>query len=143
MLTLLTAAAVAAASPSPKQVLQDVFAAFNRHDAAAVASYYADDAVIISPDFCGEKIGPAFVRENYAGYFGAFPDAHDQVLSMIEQGDTVAVEFVFTGTAGGQKVRTPISSFVTVKNGKIVRDVTYFDVQPTPDCTSKAAEKAK
>ena len=128
--------AALAASATPTEVLQNVFAAFNRHDAAAVASFYAKDAILISPDFCGQKVGPAAVRANYAKYFETFPDANDRIVSLVQDGNAVAAEFVFTGTMDGRKIEIPLASFVRVKNGKIVRDVTYFDANPTPNCSS-------
>ncbi|MEM8560429.1 MAG: nuclear transport factor 2 family protein, partial [Bacteroidota bacterium] len=119
-------------------VVSAMFDAFNRHDLDAMAALYADDAVIESPDFEAPRRGPAGIRETYAPYFEGSPDIHDEVTLMFGSGDHVAVEFVSSGTMTHLGPDDPpvmqdkafaiqIAAMLEVRDGKIVRDVTYFD----------------
>ena len=120
------------------EVVAAMFAAFNRHDLDAMAALYADDAVIESPDFEAPRRGPAGVRETYAPYFEGSPDIQDDVTRMFASGGQVAVEFVSRGTMThlgpddpevmrGKAFALKIGAVLEVEDGKIVRDVTYFD----------------
>lgn len=122
----------------PKEVAQAIFAAFNRHDAEGIASLYADDTFVDSPDFPAPKRSPKEVAENYRNYFEAMPDIKDDVTNMIVSGDKVIVEFVSSGTIQnlapddppvmkGKKFSLKICSILEIKNGKVVRDITYYD----------------
>lgn len=119
-------------------VVSAMFDAFNRHDVEALAALYAEDAVIESPDFEEPRRGPAGIRETYTPYFEASPDIQDDVTRMFGSGDLVAVEFVSRGTMTNLGPDDPevmqdkafaihIVSVLEVRDGKIVRDVTYFD----------------
>ncbi len=55
----------------PIEVAKAIFAAFNRHDAEAIASFYADDTFVDSPDFPAPKRTPKEVAENYGNYFAS------------------------------------------------------------------------
>jgi ketosteroid isomerase-like protein len=66
--------------------------------------------------------------EKYSGYEQAIPDIKDNVVAMYEAGDNIIVEFVSTGTLpDGSKFNLPICSVLTFKDGKVMRDATYFD----------------
>ncbi|MEM8600835.1 MAG: nuclear transport factor 2 family protein [Bacteroidota bacterium] len=119
-------------------VVAAMFEAFNRHDLDALAALYAEDAVIESPDFEEPRRGPAGIRETYAPYFEASPDIQDDVTRMFGSGNLVAVEFVSHGTMTNLGPDDPevmqdkafamnIAAVLEVRDGKIVRDVTYFD----------------
>ena len=65
-----------------------------------------------------------------------FPDLAVRIEKYVVQGDNVAVRAIGTGTHKGEfmgiaptnkKTQTGIVSIVTVRNGKIVEDVTEFD----------------
>ena len=120
------------------EVVAAMFDAFNRHDLDAMAALYADDAVIESPDFEAPRRGPAGVRETYTPYFEGSPDIQDDVTRMFASGGQVAVEFVSRGTMThlgpddpevmrGKAFALKIGAVLEVEDGKIVRDVTYFD----------------
>ena len=66
----------------------------------------------------------------------AFPDLAMRIEKVVIQGDNVAVRAIGTGTHKGEfmgvpptnkRTETGIVSIVTVRNGKIVEDVTEFD----------------
>jgi ketosteroid isomerase-like protein len=125
----MTTAAVAIEPARARAVADRLFEAFNRHDIDAMAGLYAADAEIISPDHPKALRGPAGARAIYTPLFARFPDLHDRVVTMTAQGDRVAVEFVSNGCAAPAKecFELPIVSVLTVRDGRIVGDVSYFD----------------
>lgn len=134
-------ASPAMSQPEPNEAVEVVtamFEAFNRHDVEAMAALYADDAFVNSPDFEAPKRGPEAIREIYGAYFASSPDIRDEVTRIFGSGDHVAVEFVSRGTMTHPAPGTPevmrdkafaleIAAVLEVRDGKIVRDVTYFD----------------
>jgi len=85
-------------SQNSQQIVESMFAAFNRHDSEAMAALYSDDAFIDSPDFDAPKRGQQAIRETYSKYFRQTPDIRDDVKSIVACGDKVFVEFVSSGT---------------------------------------------
>jgi len=125
-------------SQNSQQIVESMFAAFNRHDSEAMAALYSDDAFIDSPDFDAPKRGQQAIRETYSKYFRQTPDIRDDVKSIVACGDKVFVEFVSSGTIEnppsyappqmkGKKFAVKMASVLEIKNGKIVRDVTYYN----------------
>jgi steroid delta-isomerase-like uncharacterized protein len=66
----------------------------------------------------------------------AFPDMATRIETWVEEGDYVALRATATGTHKGEfmgvpatskRTKTGLVSIVTVRNGKIVEDVTEFD----------------
>ena len=112
----------------PRAVVERLFYAFNRHDANALAELYASDAVLVSPDHPVPLHGPTGVRSVYAELFKQFPDIRDRVVGITEQDDRAAVEFVSTGCTADhvQCLELPIATVLTLRGGRIVRDVSYF-----------------
>jgi hypothetical protein len=117
----------AQASPPPQVVVQAMFDAFNRHDAAAMASLYADDARLASSDFCANRTGPADVLRTYRALFAAYPDIRDEIEQVVAQGDHVAVLFVARSGQGSSALAMPIATFLTVRHGRIQSDESRFD----------------
>lgn len=122
----------------PVEIVKAFFEAFNRHDAETMASFYAEDVFVDSPDFPAPKRTPKEVAENYQNYFESTPDIKDELKNIIVSGDKVIVEFVSSGTIQnlapddppimkGKKFSLKICSVLEIKNGKIVRDITYYD----------------
>jgi ketosteroid isomerase-like protein len=116
-----------AAPPPPRAVVEAVFAAFNRHDAEAMAAPYAPDAVLTSSDRCAPLQGRDAVRRIHAELFAAAPDIKDELKEVIAEGDRVAVRFVSSSAVPGAAFEIEIADFFEVKNGLIVRDMTIFD----------------
>jgi ketosteroid isomerase-like protein len=110
--------------------VKQMFEAFNRHDWEAMASFYIDTAEFLDPSF-----GTAYVKQTrnetaakYATLEKMYPDVRDNVVAIYSMGDVVGVQFVSSGTDSlGQKFSLPIGCFLTLKNGKIVKDATYYD----------------
>lgn len=109
-----------------------MFAAFNRHDWDSMAGYYADPALFLDPSFGMEYVSKTR-KETAAKYrelATMFPDIRDEVVGMYPSGDKVTVEFISTGTMGDTSAfKLPIITVLTFKDGLIVRDATYYDLE--------------
>ena len=79
--------------------------AFNTHDVDGFAATFADDVVFKAPGGVAGQ-GKAACAEFFAGWFGAFPDAHVDVHSLHIIDDVAVEEGTFKGTHRGV-LRTP------------------------------------
>lgn len=87
---------------TPKQVVTEWVAAFNRHDAAAAAALYHDDATNIQVAW-GEPVqGLQPMRDCLNAILRAFPDSTTQVEHIFEDGEWVIIEWSFSGTFRGE-----------------------------------------
>jgi len=118
-----------AAQPAPQGVVEAMFAAFNRHDPAAMARLYAPDARLTSSDFCHAR-GRADVERTFGGLFAAMPDLHDTIDTIHADGERVTIRFTATSAKAGMTL--PFQSVVTVHGGRIVEDDTVFDTGGRP-----------
>jgi ketosteroid isomerase-like protein len=125
-----TAPVAAGGASDNERLIRELFAAFNRHDVEGLAALYSQDAYLMSSDFQAPRHGPEGVRQTYSALFAQLPEIHDEVKTLIVRGDEAAVEFVSTWGARGQAPagRLEIATFFKFKNGKIISDITYFDV---------------
>jgi len=73
---------------------------FNAHDIDGFAGVLADDVVFRAPGGISGQ-GKAACAEFFAGWFGAFPDAHVEVHTLHLAGDAAVEEGIFTGTHQG------------------------------------------
>lgn len=109
-----------------------MFEAFNQHDWQTMAAYYSDSASFLDPSLGKEYVKQTRndIIEKYKGYQQMFPDIQDNVKGIYPSGDKVTVEFVSTGHSGDSLSFTlPIISVLTFKNGLIVKDATYYDLE--------------
>jgi ketosteroid isomerase-like protein len=113
------------AQTSAQQLVDARFATFNHHDLDGIVKLYAPDAVLTSPGYCSPRLGEAGVRRAYGELFKAYPDISDDVTGYVAQGDHIAVQYV----VHFGKYTAPLASFLTLKDGLIVRDDTYYDGQ--------------
>jgi ketosteroid isomerase-like protein len=130
---VLCAVFTACNTPTPEsqneKLVRQMFEAFNRHDWKAMTDFYADTAEFLDPGYGTEHVrkSRSETAAKYAELQNMFPDLHDEVVTLFSNGDKVAVEFVSTGSANGEKFKLPISTVLTIVNGKIVRDATYYN----------------
>lgn len=127
-LALLVAPALEAPR-TPRQTVEAMFAAFNRHDAAAIARLYVPDARLTSSDFCAPRSGKD-VERTYRALFDALPDVIDRVETIVAEGDRVAVRF--TATSAAADMRLPIHAILRVRDGLIIEDDSIFDTGGKP-----------
>lgn len=111
---------------------REMFDAFNQHDWNTMSEFYAVDAKFLDP-----SLGTDFVMQThsqtvskYSGLQSIFPDVKDHITGVYGSGEKVIIEFVSTGTsANGVQLRLPIVSVLTFKNGLIIKDATYYDLE--------------
>jgi ketosteroid isomerase-like protein len=73
---------------------------FNAHDIDGFTSVLADDVTYHAPGGIGGQ-GKAACAQFFAGWFGAFPDAHVEVHALHIAGEVAVEEGTFTGTHNG------------------------------------------
>jgi steroid delta-isomerase-like uncharacterized protein len=112
---------------------------YNDGELDACMELYADDAVQLMHD--GTFEGLSEIHERLARDLIAFPDAKYTVASFVEQGDSFADEWTFTGTntgpfrlpegtevpPTGRRMEIRGMELVQVRHGKIVVDNLYYD----------------
>jgi ketosteroid isomerase-like protein len=109
---------------------QKLYNHFNAHDWKAMADLYADKAEFLDPSFGAEYVTQTHqqIVKKYSGMEQMFPDIHDEVKEMYAVDDKVIIQFVATGNSGDSiKLNLPICGILTFKDGKIIRDATYYD----------------
>src|SRR5688572_29822939 len=89
---------------TPKQVVTEWAAAFNRRDAAAAAALYHDDATNIQVALSEPVRGRQAMLDSFTAFFRAFPDSYTQVEHMFEDGEWAIVEWRGGGTFRGEFV---------------------------------------
>jgi SnoaL-like domain len=62
--------------------------------------------------------------------FAALPDLHAEVDGWASSGDTVYIEFTMIATVGSREVRWPAVDRFTLRAGRPVERVSYFDPMP-------------
>jgi steroid delta-isomerase-like uncharacterized protein len=109
--------------------------AYNDHDAAAVASQYAEDAVVESP-IAGTVVGRAAIERVTRVLFEAFPDPTVEPEDLLIAGDRVVQTATTCGTntggfAGlpptGRPFRIAAVFLFIVKDEQIVRERRTYD----------------
>ncbi len=122
-------------SPSTERneaIARKLFDAFNKHDWQTMASYYADSALFLDPSY-GIQYVKKSRKETVAKYTemqAMFPDIHDKVTGVYPSGDVVTVEFTSTGSIHDSiRFELPIISVLTFRDGFVVKDATYYDLE--------------
>lgn len=103
---------------------------FNAHDWKAMADLYVENAEFLDPTFGTEYVTQTRqqIVDKYTGLNQMFPDAHDEIKEIYAVDEKVIVQFVATGNSGDSiQLKLPICSVLSFKDGKIVRDASYFD----------------
>jgi ketosteroid isomerase-like protein len=121
-------------SGSAKAVVEARFAAFKERDVNAIAALYAPNAITTSPGFCADRTGRDAVKTTYSDLFRVYANIQDEVTSMVVDGNHVAVQFIAHARKpdGSALFDVRIANFLTVENGLITRDDTYFDSKGYP-----------
>lgn len=118
---------------NPEGVARLMFERFNQHDWEGMAALYTDTAEFKDPSF-----GKGIVKQTraetvkkYKDLNAMFTNFRDSVTAMYPSGDKhVTVEFISKGTApDGTVFELPICTILTVENGFITKDFTYYDNQ--------------
>lgn len=114
-----------------KQHLDAIVAAFNNHDAEAVASFFAPDGVMLGPigkEPVGSTLrGPQAIRAALEKRFADSPDIQWTEGKSWIFGEKALSEWRVRGTApGGLEIDTLGCDLWEFKNGKIIKKDTYY-----------------
>jgi predicted SnoaL-like aldol condensation-catalyzing enzyme len=114
-----------------EKLVTQYFEHFNKHEWLKMANMYTEIAAFKDP-----SLGSGIVMqtkkqiiEKYTQLSKIFPDVHDQIVQVYTAGNNhVVVEFISTGTGPNNvKFTLPICTILTIENGLITKDFTYFD----------------
>ena len=119
-------------------LISEHFKLLNSHDINGLASEYAIDAMIYSPNWKGPKIGPTGITEVYSRYYKTTPDLAYAVSNIIKSGDNIIVQYSWGGTMSkpengepsymeGKKYMLECCAIFVIKNNKIIKETNYFD----------------
>ena len=110
--------------------------AFNRRDAATLASFHAEAGFLESPSAGGTVSGRPAIERVYQAWFAAFPDFAFSGDELLVDGDRVVEVATVTGTATGEFMglpptdrpfRLPVIILCTVKDGHILHERRVYD----------------
>lgn len=115
--------------------LNDLFDAFNRHDADAAMSFMTDDVVFETlggAEVHGTRIeGRDAVRDAFAGVWASFFDAHWETTNHTVTGDLGVSEWIFRGTGGdGSRIEAEGVDLFTLRDGKIAMKRAFRKQRP-------------
>jgi steroid delta-isomerase-like uncharacterized protein len=107
--------------------------AWNSHDPDKLTAIFTADVMYEDVPFSAVNHGSAELRKFAASEFEGVPDLRVELANSSIQGEHGSIEWTFSGTdAGifktGKKFSVRGVSIVTVKNGKISRNIDYYDV---------------
>lgn len=117
-------------SATNKIIIEQYFKHFNKHEWQRMAEMYIEQPEMKDPAYGVKnvKMTKADIVKKYSELNQMIPDVHDSVINMYHLGDNVIVEFESSGTApDGSKFTLPICTVFEIKNGKITKDLTYYD----------------
>lgn len=113
------------------------YAAWNTHDADAVAAVFAADAVLREAGSPTVLRGRAAIRERALALLTAFPDFHLERVDLLIDGERHADRWIMTGThrgelfgipATGRSVRVEGATFTRMgADGLVVEDMHFVD----------------
>ena len=114
-------------------MLEEVLAAFNRHDIEAIMAVFAEDAVLESPrgeDPWGTRFsGKAAVRDGLAARFAGIPDVHYGHDRHWVCGDRGVSEWLLTGTTTvGERIAVRGCDLWEFRDGLVVRKDSYWKI---------------
>ncbi len=99
----------------------------SRHDAAVMAAFYAPEIVMVTPEYCTPRQGIEAASQTHTVLFTEFPQLQDEVVEIVADEDTVAVQFIAHSTTPGREFDLPIVAIFQIRDGLIVHDQTYYD----------------
>lgn len=127
---------------SGKDVIRAWTDAVNRHDAAGFAALYAPNGILRDPQYSEPLEGRDAIRKDLEDFLSGFPDLYAETRSVIESGDTYAVEGTFAGThqgplptptgeipATGRRIELRAAGFYRLDGqGRILEESRYYDL---------------
>lgn len=117
-------------SAANKNIVEQYFKHFNAHNWEQMAALYTEQPEMKDPAYGIENVRMtrAEIIEKYTELEKLIPDVQDRVLKIYHSGKNLTVEFESSGTGpDGKKFRLPICTIFEIENGKITKDLTYYD----------------
>ena len=124
---------------TPREVFDRGHALFNKHDVDGLLEIYSDDAELKGPGGMTFK-GKAEIAQFTRGWIQGFPDCLTKSTNVIEAGNYIVEEGIFTGTHSGvfptpmgdipptgKRVEGPYVDVFEIREGKVVSDRLTFD----------------
>ncbi len=124
-------------SPTNRQIIKDLFQAWNDHNIHGILSFY-------SPDCEGKDVGLPTVQRGQQAieqvvteYLSAFPDIRFSQMDMVIQKNRTAISWVAEATHQGVLMKIPPTwrkvsvrgvTLLTFENGKVTRMESIWDV---------------
>lgn len=113
-------------------VVRQMFEAFNAHDWAKMASFYTNPYQSLDPAFGVKYVEKTHddMLKHYGGLQEWSPNVKDSLVLVEPVGkNKVLVQFVSKGNMAENKMawELPICGILTLENGKITMDETYYD----------------
>jgi ketosteroid isomerase-like protein len=107
--------------------LHRFFETWMRHDSAAMASFYSEDAVMEDPTLAAARRGRDEIERYYAEMFEELEDPVHELLDFAMRDDRIWFEWRF-GSGG---TRRPVEryhgvSIQTMRDGLVVHDVAFW-----------------
>ncbi len=121
-----------AAASQKAGVAESWIAAWNSHDVEKLVAVFTEDVIYEDIPFGEVNHGRAELRKFAASEFEAVPDLKVELESSSIQGSHGTIEWIFSGTdkgiyKTGKKFSVRGTSIIGLKNGKISRNVDYYD----------------
>ena len=124
-------------SEENKNVIREWLDRANRQDGDALADLYHDEAVYTSPK--GVVAGKKAIHAAFLEIFDRTPNLHTATVTLVGDGDQVALEMIATGTTvkphpllpgskAGVKIENHGVHWFGIRDGKIFKDRAYFDL---------------
>lgn len=113
--------------------MEEVLAAFNRHDLDAIMAYFSEDAVLEMPrgpePWGARFVGKAAVREGLAARFAGLPDVRYSEDRHFVCGDRGVSEWLLTGTTtAGERIAVRGCDLWEFRDGLIARKDSYWKI---------------
>ena len=136
---VLSAYCLVVASPSSssgpsanRKAIEQLFAAWNSHDADKVANSFADDAIYEDVAAGHINRGRTDVREWAAGAFSAIENFRIEIITINVHAERGVVEWVWSGTdkgllKTGKKFSVRGVSVIELRGGKVLGYKEYYD----------------
>jgi steroid delta-isomerase-like uncharacterized protein len=121
--------------PTNTELAEQIFAAINAHDVEALRGIWADDVEERFPDKTCR--GKEELSAHFKGLFAALPDFRMELVSAVEEGETVFARWRMTAThTGGQFNGIDVTGKafsldgfdqITFRDGKMASNFVVFD----------------
>ncbi len=119
-------------------VVRRLYDAYNAHDLDGVLACWSPDGGVEHLPLVGDMAVPGQLRAHLAGFYGAFPDARAEIVSLVADDEgrvatQVRLSGTFTGTrfdglrANGRAWVARMAEFFVTERGLITRMDAYMD----------------